>query len=275
MMQTANCKLQVHNKKFHFRCILLILTFILSIYSLNNAYAQGVELVEYTKHNLSTSGPGPIKSTSEERICIFCHTPHNSASIPLWNHTLSNASYILPSTAIDQWVAMLSIPQNPPDGDSRLCLSCHDGTVAIASIVNLGGAASTISMHDSGTGYLTAEGVLSDTATGYIGTNLSGYHPISIEVNPALINDKNTQCNNNEVSFRVCYPQLPIKLLPTDNKYGAGPFTGIGVQCSSCHESHDNTYGSFLRVPYGGTLWEQDTQPLCTNCHVLCSSGCP
>ncbi|MDP3297563.1 MAG: cytochrome c3 family protein [Thermodesulfovibrionia bacterium] len=230
-------------------------------YTLNTAYAG----VENTKHNLSTSGPGPIKATIEEQVCIFCHTPHASITIPLWNHTLSQASYILPSKTIHEWAAMLSIPQNPPDGDSRLCLSCHDGTVAIGSIVNLGGAATTISMQDMGTGYLTPEGMMSERAGGYIGTDLSGHHPVSIEVNDTLINDKNTQCNNNEVSFRICYPQKPVVLRPTDNRYSAGTSTGVGVQCSSCHDAHDNTYGDFLRMP------EDD---LCTKCHVLCSSGC-
>jgi len=166
---------------------------------------------------------------------------------------------------------MKSAPQNPPDGDSRLCLSCHDGTVAIGSVVNLGGAPTTISIQGPN---IDAEGKLTGGVS-FIGTNLSGHHPVSIEVNDTLINDKNTQCNNNEVSFRICYPQKPVVLRPTDNRYGGGPSSGIGVQCSSCHNAHDNTYGKFLRLPYGGVPWEIDTTALCTKCHLLCSSGCP
>jgi len=101
-----------------------------------------------TKHNLSISGPGSVKSDSEDRVCVFCHTPHNALTnldgihVPLWNHSLSTvATYTLPSSP-----TMRSTPQNPPDGDSRLCLSCHDGTVAIGSVVNSGAAVSTISM---------------------------------------------------------------------------------------------------------------------------------
>ena len=256
----------------HVSCyILLIVALILSIFSFNITYAQDLSLIEFTKHNLSTSGPGPIKSTNEDRICIFCHTPHSAISYPLWNHTLSEESYILPESEGDPsnpWYYMKSTPDQP-DGDSKLCLSCHDGTVAIASIVNLGGAASTISMQGTAAGGVMPQG---DSNFGF---DLSGYHPVSIEVNQQLIFDKNTQCINNEVNFRICYPQSPIKLLPTDNLYGAGPHTGIGVQCSSCHDAHDNTSAPFLRVSYGGTVWELDTEPLCTKCHVLCSSGCP
>ena len=32
--------------------------------------------IEFTKHNLSVSGPGIIKAATEDEICIFCHVPH-------------------------------------------------------------------------------------------------------------------------------------------------------------------------------------------------------
>lgn len=224
--------------------------------------------IQTTSHNLSTSGPGPVKATVETQICVFCHTPHGATTLPLWNHALSSASYIVPSST-----TMKSIPQNPPDGDSRLCLSCHDGTVAIGSVVNLGGAVTTISMQDTGTGYLTAGGMLSPTAPGYVGTDLSGQHPISIEVNNSLISDKGIQCDNSEVSFRLCNPQPPVILRPTENLYGAGPHTNRGVQCTSCHDAHDDpTPGTtkFLRIGEAGNFGD-----LCVKCHLPCSSGCP
>jgi hypothetical protein len=42
-----------------------------------------------TKHNLSITGPGPVKSTTEGELCVFCHAPHNARrDIPyLWNRT--------------------------------------------------------------------------------------------------------------------------------------------------------------------------------------------
>ena len=47
-----------------------------------------------TKHNLSITGPGEIKATSEERICVFCHTPHNAnPQTPLWNEGFSSVTY--------------------------------------------------------------------------------------------------------------------------------------------------------------------------------------
>ncbi len=228
-------------------------------YSPTSAHAD----VKNTKHNLSTSGPGPVKATTETRVCIFCHTPHGAVTTPLWNHSLSQASYTLPSSLLmEEWSTLLSHPQTPPDGDSRLCLSCHDGTIALGAIVNLSNAATTVTMQDSGTGHITPEGVLTSASPAYIGTELSGQHPVSIEVNLSLINDKNTQCGTNEVSFGLIFPQRPIKLTPTDNRYGIGPSTGVGVQCASCHDAHEDTIPYFLRVPSDGLF--------CESCHQLC-----
>jgi len=251
----------------------LLHLFLIPCVLITNAYAG----VDATKHNLSTSGPGPIRSDVETQVCAFCHTPHASVTVPLWNHTMSQASYAVPSSSMTDWSTMLSNPQNPPDGDSRLCLSCHDGTVAIGSVVNLGGAPATISVQDySGTGRLTPEGKLapkpeSETQPWMVmGTDLSGHHPVSIEVNQKLVDDKGNQCNRNEVSFAVLYdPQPPIRLKPTENRYG-GDTRGLGVQCSSCHDAHDDTNGYFLRVPYGGDPWDITSYPLCTKCHLLC-----
>jgi predicted CXXCH cytochrome family protein len=210
-----------------------------------------------------------VRAAGENRICVFCHTPHmaitkaDGLSIPLWNHSLSGASYQLPQSS-----TLLSRPIQP-DGASKLCLSCHDGTIAIGAIVNTGGVSSTISM--SGTG---AGGVMPGApGTGSnVGQNLSGHHVISIALNADLVNAKRTQCNS-QGTFMVCLPTPPVKLSPTGNGY---PSTGVpsgsptpGVQCSSCHDPHSDpvpgtTY--FLRV---GDKNNQD--PLCTACHRM---GC-
>ncbi len=225
-----------------------------------------------TQHNLSTTGPGPIKAVSETQVCVFCHTPHHaSSSGPLWNRNLSSvANYTLPSKTTPGYEFLLSTPSQP-DGDSRLCLSCHDGTVAIGSVINLRGAATTISMQDSGTGDLTGGGQLSSNSSAYFGTDLSGHHPVSIEVNAALLQDKATQCTSGTPTntTKVCNPAAPLKLLTTANLYGTGTHTHLGVQCSSCHDSHEDPIpgtSMFLRVP---------ASQLCDLCHYPCGQQCP
>src|SRR4029078_3589800 len=76
-------------------------------------------------HNLSATGPGTIRATGEQQVCIFCHTPHNAAPIqPLWNRNVAvNAS-------VPYSPSSLQAKPGQPTGTSKLCLSCHDGTIA-------------------------------------------------------------------------------------------------------------------------------------------------
>jgi predicted CXXCH cytochrome family protein len=234
-------------------------------------HAQDLSAVSIidSKHNLSTSGVGTVKAVTETQICVFCHTPHKALSdAPLWNRSMSNASYQLFTSG-----TLLS-PTSPaiqPDGDSKLCLSCHDGTIAVGSVVNIGGAPSTISMQG-----VTGGGELPPASPSYVGTDLSGHHPVSIELNSALVVDKNTQCTGGVISWKVCIPTAGsfVKLQPTDNTY---PYGGVpprqGVQCTSCHDPHKdpnppNT--AFLRV--GDRV---NTDQLCTSCHADCYMSCP
>jgi hypothetical protein len=246
----------------------LVFCAVLSVCGAQDVYTG----IESTVHNLSKTGPGPIKAVSETQICVFCHTPHSAVVAPLWNHSLSSAFYAVPSNAMNDWIHLKSSPQNPPDGDSRLCLSCHDGTVAVGSVVNLGGSATIVSMQDSGTLRLTGDKLASGIPSNF-GTDLSGHHPVSIEVNAALLKDKDAQCNNNEITLRVCNPPPPLKLRPTANLYVTGPHTNLGIQCSSCHDAHNDPVPGttkFLRVQS-----ESELPNFCATCHPPCSQGCP
>ena len=93
--------------------------------------AMGARIAS-TPHNLSVSGPGRVRAQSEARICVFCHTPHNAKSgTPLWNREMSGAVYkIYSSTTLDA-------KPGQPTGASKMCLSCHDGTVAIGKVRSL------------------------------------------------------------------------------------------------------------------------------------------
>ena len=115
------------------------------------------------KHNLSTSGQGSVRSSATTEICIFCHAPHNaSPAPPLWNQLQSGATYTPYSSS-----TMAASP-GAPTGSAKLCLSCHDGTVAIGATLSRGPIAMT---GVDGSGRMTGAAVL--------GPNLSDDHPIS------------------------------------------------------------------------------------------------
>ncbi len=97
--------------------------------------------------------------------CSFCHTPHGALTgTPLWSHKLSTAVYkIYQSSSLEANVGQ-------PTGSSKLCLSCHDGTVALAESVN---------SSSPGGAYI-------NPGAANLGTDLSDDHPISFVYSAAL-----------------------------------------------------------------------------------------
>ena len=88
--------------------------------------------IKNTRHNLSSGSPvGNIKTTETTMICIFCHTTHSERSFaPLWNRESGAPVYTLYDSS-----TLYSRP-GQPDGTSKLCLSCHDGTIALGRIIS-------------------------------------------------------------------------------------------------------------------------------------------
>jgi predicted CXXCH cytochrome family protein len=205
--------------------------------------------VRDTKHNLSVSGPGQIKATSETEICIFCHTPHNaSPAVPLWNHDPSAVT-----NYINYWSPTLqaypSETQAPPiDGYSKLCLSCHDGSIAIGAVRSRQEDIEMVTIAN-----IIESGRLMPGAQGYLGTDLSGGHPISFIFDEALVTKRNSQPGLSRLKWPIT--DRDVRLYPTQG--------GYGVQCSSCHDPHGTKGG-----PNEPPLWRKATfDEVCLVCH--------
>lgn len=184
--------------------------------------------VATTKHNLSISGPGTIKATAESQICVFCHAPHNSSpSAPLWNRRDPGSTY----TPYTSSTAKATAGQ--PTGASLTCLSCHDGTIALgellsrATAVTMAGGVTTLPAGNSN-----------------LGTDLSDDHPISIAYTSALAAARNGE---------LVDPATLTGKVKLDNRGQ--------MQCTSCHDPHDNSNGKFLTVP-------NTASALCVTCHA-------
>jgi predicted CXXCH cytochrome family protein len=170
-------------------------------------------------------------NTSGE-ICIVCHAPHNAnttvANAPLWNHTLSaTANYTLYAVG-----GTMNATVGQPDGSSKLCLSCHDGTVALE---NFGGVA-------SGTHLITGGALLS--------TSLANDHPISITYDAALATTDGGLFN-------------PVT---TQSGINGGTITNTmliagKMQCSSCHDVHNSSGVANLLIK------SNQGSALCLTCH--------
>ena len=84
-------------------------------------------------HDLTPGSISPIQGP-RPGSCTYCHVPHsaNGNMAPLWNQTLSTSTY---TTYTSTTYVNKNNQQMPLGSDSGLCLSCHDGTVAVADTV--------------------------------------------------------------------------------------------------------------------------------------------
>jgi len=202
---------------------LFMLISLLLMFCSSGLYADIVN----TKHNLSVTGIGNIKASSEQQICIFCHTPHNAAPMqPLWNRASSGNVYTPYASS-----TVIASP-GQPTGASMLCLSCHDGTIALGNVLS---QSSPINMANGIT-------TLPQGAT-RLGTDLSDDHPVSFAFTSGLASQRGELVNPTTLAG-------PVKL---DN---SGQ-----MQCTSCHDPHDDSNGKFL-------VMQNTASALCQVCHI-------
>ena len=246
--------------------------------------------IRNTKHDLSRSSTvaSGIKAVTDDEICKFCHTPHQAASTQLvWNRPQSSLAYTWGydeyGTPISTTINGTPLPSSIRSG-SKLCLSCHDGSIALGAVRNSGGGAGTPISIQSVAG-VGVGGVLDGYGVVAPGGNLSGSHPVSIpyagevqynNIDSALLGKANNQPGT--------YWRVRISAAGCDNATGIcteaagedlagsriqlypnvpGGNSNFGIECDTCHEPH-NKYGLglFMRVE------AQTSDALCRSCHL-------
>ncbi len=182
-------------------------------------------------HNLAPTSGSPV--TYQGSLgCTFCHAPHTGLGgvSGLWNQTLSRATYTpyTSTTYVEQGNTQPTLGVT-----SSLCLSCHDGTVAVGQTSAYG----TIPM----TG--TMNGMDS------FGTNLSSSHPFSLVL---PLKDASNLSASLVAQGQTADPTQAVKLVNGN------------IECTSCHNPHaqgtDKTAQNFL-------VRDSSSGQMCLACH--------
>lgn len=242
------------------------------------AWGKGPADVAETVHNMSVTtafwNQYAVDNANLDRVCVFCHTPHGgNLTGPLWNRSLPSASSFTHynSATLSSTLQGLSVGRDIGD-ESLLCMSCHDGSVAVPHLLNdpnfLNGAAITIN------GNADQEIVAS---LGNGGARIG-----ATQASPAGVGDLSDD-HPISFSYQDVYDEYQSGTRAGELHSVAAALTGIDgegvrffgptsrVECSSCHDPHvsydqfatppgDEAYRPFLIRPNSGSK-------LCLTCH--------
>lgn len=191
-------------------------------------------------HDFSSGGTSAYKG-SNEQTCIYCHTPHGAAgSAALWNRTMSSSTFTAYASG-----TLNAAGGGQPGNVSKLCLSCHDGTIAVDSY---------------GLGAYAVAGTQKIIGRANIGADLSNDHPIGITYNAALLTaDPGLK---NPATTNVTIGASNTGTIAAKMLFGASNDT---LECASCHDVHNSASGTavtskLLRVSNASSA-------LCRVCH--------
>ena len=210
---------------------------VLLLLFINTAYSQGLKSSHHDFSGASWSG---------NNYCKPCHTPHNAnmnePNSPLWNHQLTNAVFEMYSSPTLDGIS------GQPTGKTKLCLSCHDGTVAVDNH----------SGNTNGTKF---------TSFGNLTSDLKNDHPISITYDTALA----------LADGRLYDPSTTLSGLGSTIKDDL--LENNKLECTSCHDVHisrntqgcigcHNIHANGGMVTKTLSLWKSnDGSALCFTCH--------
>jgi len=167
---------------------------------------------------------------ADGEICKPCHTPHFAMQDMdrLWNHELTTATYTMHDGT---GTAEINF-----DRQSRLCLSCHDGTVALDSF---GG--------ETGSSFITAGHNL--------GTDLTNDHPVGSDAQYPPDPPPSWWSG----AFKDA-SLLPSALRLRDWTDPNGVAHKV-VSCMTCHNPHNKGFEELLTM-------SNNASAICLSCHI-------
>lgn len=209
-----------------------------------SAQAAGIQ---GSKHDLSSAiaSANSVHSPDQNQICVFCHAPHNAVTNKLlWNRTAYSGSAMKIYTSYNTSGMRAKLTQNTltDDSTSLLCLSCHslsDSTVIFSDTKNNGGGTTP------GAGYYT--GTTFPSKTGNM-SSLTNDHPVGINYDLAQ-----TEATTAGLVASSGGKVGTLRLFKSS-------VSNATMECASCHNVHDKTYGKFLAMNNANSA-------LCVTCH--------
>lgn len=237
--------------------------------------------IEGSKHDLSSAGVSKdLGDDPQDRICVYCHHPHNTVKqgtngltySPLWNRGYTTGTFVPYNNgaAMDNsGNGTVSRSRHVMNGNvevngvSLLCMSCHDGQTSMNaySAYNSQGATGSDTYGRNSQALPTMPNKVI-TGVAALGSDLSNHHPIGMSWDTVTAND----------------PEIAGKTDTFRNSnitIGSVLTGGDTMECSSCHDVHNS--GNTMTQDAGDGegliperfLWTSDYQSqFCLSCHI-------
>ena len=228
-------------------------------------------------HNLSPGSGASIYVPSGNLGCTYCHAPHNGLGgvTPLWNQQLSKSTYTpYNSTTYHQ----VGNTQPPLGVTSSLCLSCHDGTVAVGQTAAYGKVTTTGSWTPGDT----------------FGQDLTSSHPFSLvtpikdaaNLQASLVSQGKTadplgkvNLINGNIECTSCHNPHTQAIDPIAQNFLVRDGTS-GQICLACHDPNRTVQGQTnLLAGWSSSIHQSASNKVATNAHVgpyatVAQNGC-
>ena len=193
---------------------------------------------------------GTTAGLGEQRICAFCHTPHHALSNTLepgllWSREPSSSTYTPYAGSGSTLDSGTPTSTELLAGPSGMCMSCHDGVLAVDAYYS---AAGTVA--GGGTG--------DDNWDGYavgLSEGLSNDHPIGFTYDQSLI----------EADGELNAITTPFTGNLDTTVTIASVLSGGVMTCATCHDVHNSkSIVGQAYLLYG----VQEGSGICLTCHA-------
>lgn len=204
-----------------------------------------------TNHDFTFTGVSNFSgnfSGDNDEPCVYCHTPHGASSVagmqPLWNRTnVTTAFNPYTSSTMDATTPVSISPV------SLLCLSCHDGVGAINSVLNSPGSGTP------GMGVISGSDQIGDLGPLGKFINIGGLAAVT-----------GTMDLTDDHPVSITWPAGDAGLNPVGSIDPRLKLRSGKVECTTCHEPHNNGLGTVLgQVEF--LVMSNQGSAMCLSCH--------
>lgn len=256
-------------------------------------------------HDLSTDDggypTGGFDGDKLGRVCIYCHAPHHTIKpgatgdlrsdyVPLWNRPFTQASSFKlysngsnPGKGSHESQAMSDFTANgitTPGAVSMLCLSCHDGTVAL----NVYGSTqmANASWTEADQSYVQNTGSIGaadynwySANTGHPTTGVALDAGVEYNIGGVVGSSEVDLSNHHPIGFDYTYAEAEDHEIATVATLFGTTGVSIGdvlyndyMECVTCHDVHNSTQNMGEKF-----LWtSNEDSAFCCTCHLKCGN---